>query len=307
MKEARLAPYKASKDDLILFSSIGEYQVLTARQLAAISGRSSQVIRRRLRSFEDSGLIIKKPFGYGRSQGRPEEVVLLSQRGIELLSTCEPSAAIPTSNAEIRSHVLDHELLLNWFRIHLIEIERVIPCLSVKYLSARALSRSDKINRLRLPVKHDQNNLMTIIPDGIFAILNKESGKALLFFVEVDMDSEVLVSKKRKTGTIHQKIISYHELYRNGYYKNLEEVFKASFRGFRLLFLTSTEARSASLCRLAHAFPNPSFIWLTNQAQMFEHGLAANIWVRGCKYDDPRQSILGSSLAASSALKPSIR
>jgi hypothetical protein len=43
---------KITKNDITLLSNIAEYKFLTGEQLAAISQRSKQVIRRRLRVFE---------------------------------------------------------------------------------------------------------------------------------------------------------------------------------------------------------------------------------------------------------------
>jgi hypothetical protein len=293
---------RLAKNDLALLSAIGEYQVVTTRQLTAVSCRSCQVIRRRIRAFEDQGLIVKKSFGYGRNQGRPEEIILLSQQGLKLLST-NAFAPPPTGAEDIKSHTLDHELLLNWFRIHLMQMERSIPCLSVKYLASRINSPTGKVTfRMHLPIELKDDRLKAIIPDGTFAVLHREIGRALLFFLEVDRGSEILVSSKRKTNSIRHKILCYQELYRNGHYKSLEEFFGSTFKGFRLLFLTNSEARVAAMCRFAQSFQNPDFIWLTDQSRMFDLGLSANIWVRVGKYEDPRESILGPRFASESPI-----
>ncbi|MCX6672508.1 MAG: replication-relaxation family protein [Methanothrix sp.] len=293
-----------AKHDIPLLSSVREYRVLSIRQLAAISRRSCQVVRRRIRSLEDSGLIIKKPFGYGRNQGRPEEIVYLSLEGMKLLSD-KSTNSIP---ADIKSHTIDHELLLNWFRIHWLHMEKVIPLLSFTYLSPREhSSETNQLFRLHIPSGLGNGNANAIIPDGIFAINHSEHGKALLFFLEVDMDSEAMSGKRGNTNTIHHKILCYQELYRNKHYKRLEEAFGSKFNGFRLLFLASTDARVAALCRFAKTTQSSDFIWLTDQSRMFDHGLSANIWVRGGRYEDPRESILGPGLASESPIMASIR
>ena len=103
------------------------------------------------------------------------------------------------------------------------------------------------------------------------------------------------------------KILCYQEIYRNGNYKFLEEVIKSNLQGFRLLFLTSTETRVAALCRFIQKAQNSDFIWLSDQRRMFEHGLSANIWVRGGKYENPRESILGPKHASDFPLMSMIR
>jgi len=293
-----------AKHDIPLLSSVSEYRVLSIRQLAVISRRSCQVVRRRIRSLEDRGLIIKKPFGYGRNQGRPEEIVYLSLEGIKLLSD-KSTNSIP---ADIKSHTIDHELLSNWFRIHWSHMEKVIPLLSFTYLSPKdRSSETNQLFRLHIPSGLGNGNANAIIPDGIFSIKHNENGKALLFFLEVDMDSEAMTSRKGNTNNIHHKIICYRDFYRNEHYKHLEETFDSKFNGFRLLFLTSTDARVAALCRFAKTTQSSDFIWLTDQTRMFDHGLSANIWVRGGRYEGPRESILGPGIASESPIMASIR
>jgi hypothetical protein len=295
-----------AKNDILLLCSVSEYRVVTIRQLAAISRRSCQVIRRRLRTLEDRELIIKKPFGYGRNQGRPEEIVYLSHQGMNLLS--ESSLNPTPSRSDTRTHLIGHDLLSNWFRIHWLHLEGVIPFLSFRFLLPSAHSPDQKfLSRLHISSGTQSSNTNIIIPDGIFAIKHNENGKALLFFLEVDMDSEAMSGKKGNTNTIHHKILCYQELYRNKHYKRLDEAFGSKFNGFRLLFLASTDARVAALCRFAKTTQSSDFIWLTDQTRMFDHGLSANIWVRGGRYEDPRESILGPGLASESPITASIR
>jgi len=297
------------KPDISLLSSVSEYRAVTFRQLAAISQRSCQVVRRRIRSLEDRGLIIKKPFGYGRNQGRPEEIVYLSLEGARLLND-EGLKTIPSKcRFDLKNTHIDHDLLLNWFRIHWLHMGKVIPLFSFKRLSPTQHSSETSLSsRLLLPTELRSGNTTVIVPDGIFAIRHNENSKALLFFLEVDMDSETMTGKKReKTNNIQHKIICYRELFRNEQYKRFEEAFHSKFNGFRLLFLANTDARVAALCRFAKSTQNSDFIWLTDQTKMFDHGLSANIWVRGGRYEAPRESILGLDLATESPIMASIR
>ena len=256
-------------------------------------------MRRRIRSLEGQGLLVKKPFGYGMSQGRPEEIVFLSRQGVESLSI---KGIVPTPDAryeDIRSDTIDHNLLLNWFRIHMVQLERVIPDLSVISLSPwHCLSKHKSLFTINLPAGQKRGQQNDFIPDGIFVVKNNMSEKALLFFLEVDMNTESMASKRNNTNNIQHKISCYQEIYRNGNYKFLEEVIKSNLQGFRLLFLTSTETRVAALCRFIQKAQNSDFIWLSDQVRMFDHGLSANIWVRGGKYENPRESILGPKHAS---------
>ena len=298
-----IVSFRLAKNDIALLSSIHEYQAVTIRQLSAINGRSCQVIRRRIRLLEGQRLLVRKPFGYGMSQGRPEEIVYLSHQGVESLSI---KGIVPPPDArceDIRSDTVDHNLLLNWFRIHMVQLERVIPDLSVISLSPwHCLSKHKSIFTTNIPAGQRRGQKNDFIPDGIFIMKNNTNEKALLFFLEVDMSTESMASKSNNTNNIQHKIFCYQEIYRNGNYKFLEEVVKSNLQGFRLLFLTSTETRVAALCRFIQKAQNSDFIWLSDQRRMFDHGLSANIWVRGAKYENPRESILGPKYASDSPL-----
>jgi hypothetical protein len=299
---------RLTKNDIGLLSSIHEYQAVTIRQLSAINGRSCQVIRRRIRFLEGQGLLVRKPFGYGMSQGRPEEIVFLSHQGVESLSIKGIVPASGTPHEDIRSDTIDHNLLLNWFRIHMIQIERVIPDLSVISLSPwHCLSKYKSIFTANIPAGQKRGQQNDFIPDGIFVVKNNTSEKALLFFLEVDMNTESMTSKSNNANNIRHKIVCYQEIYRNGNYKFLEDVIQSTLQGFRLLFLSSTETRAAALCRFIQKAQNSEFIWLSDQVRMFDHGLSANIWIRGAKYENPRESILGPKYASDFPLMATIR
>jgi hypothetical protein len=148
------------------------------------------------------------------------------------------------------------------------------------------------------PANNRLKNFEQLIPDGVFSITHREiGGKTLLFFLEVDMGTETIASMDRVSKDIRRKVSNYQELFRSGTYKRYESVLKSKLNGFRLLFLANSEARLISLCRLAREMPPSDFIWLTDQGRMFSHGLAAKIWTRGGRNENPPQSILGPGLA----------
>jgi len=294
-----------NKNDRNFLSSVAEYKLLTVKQLSAISQKSCQVIRKRMRTLEMEGLIITKMHGYGHARGRPEDVILLTEKGAKLLHNDRiPSghATFSSDKAE-DSFSLGHLLLINWFRIHLLQIERVIPQLSVQYLgsNSNALSRNreDGFSLIeRIPADQKSEKFIEFIPDGVFSIKSKGlEEKTLLFFLEADMGTETIASMDRDHKDLRQKVLNYQTLFRSGTYKRYEGVFNSNLNGFRLLFLVNSPARSASLCRLVQEMQPSDFIWLVDQQRMFSSGLSAKIWARGGRNDKPPQSILGEKLA----------
>ena len=111
---------KITNGDIKLLSAIAEYKFLTVKQLAVITQRSMQVIRRRLRSLRDECLISLKERDFGGISGRLEYISFLSEKGLEFVRGKEILSAhakyITDKTAE--SIFIDHDLLVNWFFIH---------------------------------------------------------------------------------------------------------------------------------------------------------------------------------------------
>jgi hypothetical protein len=288
-----------NKNDRKLLASIAEYKVLTVKQLSALSQRSFQVLRRRIRNLSMADLIITKMLGYGRDRGRPEALIFLTEKG-EALLTAEGVPTGYTTNKTEDSLSIDHLLLVNWFHIQLLQIGRGIPQLSVQYLnpSPQSLSSDSGDNLSPSTTNNGLEKSIEFIPDGTFSITYKEAGKnPLLFFLEVDMGTETIASMNRNPKDIREKVLRYQALFRSGNYKRYERVFDSKLNGFRLLFLVNSTARLSSLCRLVREMPPSDFIWLTDQEKMFSYGLSAKIWARGGRNEDPLQSILGPGLS----------
>ena len=215
---------KITKQDTTLLKQIAGFKILTAKQLATVSRRSQQVIRRRLRVLSQEGLIEKRIRGFGRSKGRPEEITFLTEHGAKLLRdqgvVNKHLKALSENN--LLTLPLDHDLLLNWFHLYLIQIEQRYPQLSVTGFSTNTTPST-------------QSTLSsTFIPDGIFTITDKKSSRTLLFFLEVDMGSETAASINRNSNDFRQKVINYQKLFQSEQYKQCEKIFHSSFNGFRL-------------------------------------------------------------------------
>jgi len=74
---------------------------------------------------------------FGRTRGRPESLLGLTEHGLDILK--EEGIIdrdVPYENVSpVSIRRVDHQILLNWFRIHLNQIERVLPRLSVRFLA----------------------------------------------------------------------------------------------------------------------------------------------------------------------------
>jgi len=295
---------KITKGDIKLIFHIAEYNFLTVKQLSALTQRMTQVVRRRLRRLENEKLIIIKERVFGKGRGRPEQIHILTQKGKELLYDQEilSNHATYITDKTTESIFISHDLLVNWFFIHLLQIGRDIRQLTTQHLTTSSHNLIEGNTDSPLLQEHftkddASENTHTMVPDGVFTITDKLSKKTLLFFLEVDMGTETLVNTKRGPGDIRQKIINYQRIFRTCHYKRYKKAFRSEFNGFRLLFLTNSFGRMKKICDLVARMPPSDFIWLTDQERMFSQGLSAEIWARGGKYHKPSESILGPKLS----------
>ena len=299
--------FRFSQQDLQLLTSIAEYRALCIRQIVTIHQRNAQALRRRLRCLGGQGLVRITSRGFGESRGRPEQLVSMSEAGVELLKSkkvLDPD--IPTSYVTAdRFRCLDHLLLVNDFRGQLAQMQRIDPTLAIRFLSPTSPTVSRSLDDR--PLVHEKLQADDVLgrwveftPDGVFAITHAGLGKTVLFFLEADMGTETLASPQRIKLDVRQKIVNYQACFRLKRYKRYEQIWGCSLNGFRLLFLTHGPGRLASLCRLVQDMPPSDFIWLADRQSLLSKGVWAEIWSRGGRHDIPPQSILGSQMPESS-------
>jgi hypothetical protein len=295
MNDQEQAGKKIPEKDWELLRFIDSFKVLTVTQLSVLSRRSCQVIRRRLRALGEQGFISIQQRAYGNTRGRPEDLILLSKAGYSVLhNQTDPNGKCQNNDKYAAPEYVEHELLVNWFFIHLIQIARQIPQLSVHYVTqyfSRVEDAPSAEHMIRIQSPRDDDKL-EFIPDGIFTVSDSVSNKTLLFFLEVDMGTETLASPARGLKDIRQKIVNYQDLFRSGRYKRYEGFFNARLNGFRLLFVTHSPSRLKTLCQLTASMPPSDFIWLSDRDRLLSSGLADEIWVKGGALDRQPHTIL---------------
>ncbi len=291
-------PTELKEKEFDILKAAAEYRLLTANQIAILLGRNKQSLRRKLSELENQDYLLVQLHELGRSRGRPDRLFSLTDQGIKLLKLQGILAEkIPCENILAESiSTVDHQLMMNCFRIHLVYLERVVKRIKVQFLSC---------NSPFLPVTESGYCFITnfvadaagkrmFTPDGVFTITDTIEAKSLLFFLEADCGSETLASPERHIRDIRQKIANYGSYFDNLGYKRYEEFWNCRLNGFRLLFLTNALSRLNNLCRLVREMPPSDYIWLTQSQAMFKEGVSGNIWIRDGNIESSRQSILGS-------------
>ena len=292
--------FRLKEADCKTLACLADFRMLTVTQLAAIFQKSGHAVRRRIRGLEEEGLVEVIGHEYGRGRGRPESSLGLTEQGVDILREKGLIDRTVPCDKVVADGIFcaGHQLLLNWFRIHLAQVERVLPRLTVKFLAHNSpyfpqgpdgsVSITDSS-----PVPGHGIQEVKFTPDAVFATCDSAESKTCLFFLEVDCGTETMASPKRDMTDIRQKIVNYQFYFRSARYKRYEGVFHCSLRGFRLLFLTHSLGRLTALCRLVQEMPPSDFIWLTECSRLFPDGVSARIWARGGDLQGPPQSILG--------------
>ena len=294
-------PDKLNAHQLGLLSSIAEHRILLTSQLAHLHNRHVRTTRRAVTTLEEMGLV--QASFHARGSGHPEKLLSLTAAGVEALRDHDlVDLELPADCVTAETiHCVNHQLLLNWFRIHLVDLERHWPKFTVRFLSSTSpfLPRDPSGRQLtyqQIDVAGNRQGPTGFLPDTVFSITHATRHMTLLFFLEVDMGTEPLASSVRAGRDIRGKILNYQRCFRRGRYKRYEEVFGAALRGFRLLFLAHNSARLQSLCRQVREMPPSGFIWLTEEARMSSQGAHATVWAPGGRLDAPPESILGSEM-----------
>ena len=291
---------KLQDRDYEFIKYLAEYRILSVSQLAAVLRRSEQVIRRRCREFKRNA-IIKTNNDFGQDFGRPKSLFGLTERGADLLRDKGLIGRdVPyESVGPVSNRLIDHQLLMNWFRIHLNEIDKVEPKPALKFWAYNSPFVPRKEDGSLITTDYSPIGRRTVeevkfTPDAVFTITNAARDIILLSFLEVDCGTETLASPQREMSDIRQKILNYQWYFDTLKYKRYEEIFKVPFlHGFRVLFLTKTAGRLAALCKLTQEMEPSDFIWLTEQERLFDDGVFAKIWARGGNLQVAQQSIVG--------------
>jgi hypothetical protein len=291
-----------AKRYLTLIRTIAECRVLSTGQFAALEFGSEQAARRSLRAMAGQKLVQVGYDRLGRRKGRPEQLISLLPMAVEAL---KESGALPKDMdpadalAASLEGMLDHQLMLNWVSIAIQDLLKTQSDFGAVFVSSTSPFRTAIPSALAglnmvLPPNDDPDGKVTLCPDGILVLTHRPSRRTILFFIEVDMATEPMVSPSGKPNDIRRKLVNYRISLGRKLYKSCERIADAPLSGFRVLFIANTLERSAAMCRLVEEMSPMDFVWVTDHGRLQESGLGAAIWRRGGRAGVAPQSILGS-------------
>ena len=143
---------------------------------------------------------------------------------------------------------IEHVLLTNLFRLHLIQPARHTHDFSIDFIAPTSPFLKCRSNGL--PAISDQviigQSTRNFVPDGVCSIFSKNENKRLLFFLESDRASESM-SGTTDSAKLKTKLENYHQYLSCGGYKRYEKKWDYLLTGFRLLILCDSNMRKRQL------------------------------------------------------------
>jgi hypothetical protein len=238
---------------------IQRYRFLTIDQFARATALKRSTAADQLRMLERHSLL-----GYfGNTglggRGKTPKVYFLTRRGWEVLAResgvpAELIGSFKEIHVQTRwSPQMDHRLatidvmLAAEGAVH----ERSQLSIVRTFLDYRRVKRGSHIVRETLDyVAKEETTDNRIIPDAAFVLENIESGRRALFFLEVDMGTERIISqitRDKKLSLLHK--LAQYDVYLQGMrYRQTYAPF-GDFRFFTLLFITQSEQRVDNIRR----------------------------------------------------------
>lgn len=297
--------------DIQILGEIAEKKISTPLQISILCNRSQQTIRRRLRFLFNRGLVSIRERVFAEKPGRKGNILIISEKGLKILQHEKVLSdhALYVTDKTIGSLSIEHELLVNWVLISVTEIQEITGQFKVLVLtnSSHILKSGSPENPFiseKFFKRDSPDQSFILLPDGVFMISDKNTGKTLLFFLEVDMGTETIVSPSHQSGDLNNKVIKYKHLFEHHNFHKYNMFFDYEIKGFRLLFVTSTKSRMLSISNFVQEIKPSDFIWVTSKSDVLSKGIAAKIWARGGILNKNPESILGEKFAFGSPLTP---
>jgi hypothetical protein len=244
---------------------IQRYRFLTIDQFARIAGLNRATARNRLRILERHGLL--GHFGNTglNGRGKTPKVYFLTRKGWDILTT---EGTIPPelvgAHKEVKvdarwSPQMYHRLRTVDVMIAAECAVRMRPHLSMvkTFLEYRRVKRGKHIARETTDfVAVEETTENKIVPDAAFILENTETNRRALFFVEMDMATERVVSFVLRDSriTIQHKFTQYDRYLKSRRYAQTYAAY-GDFSYFTLLFVTLTDMRVEHIRYEMRSFP----------------------------------------------------
>jgi Replication-relaxation len=236
---------------------IHRYRFLTIEQYARAAGAKRDAASERLRELERHGFLGHFGNTGVRGYGKTPKTYFLTRKGYELLTR---EADLPPGLIEPykETHVAARWSPKMYHRLRAVDLMiaaevaiRSRPHLSMArtFTEYRHVKHGTRISRETSDfVAPEESSENRIVPDAGFILENVESEKRGLFFIEMDMATERILTQitQDKRLTLRHKIEQYDRYLTGGRFAQTYARF-GEFRFFTLLFVTLSDERISNI------------------------------------------------------------
>ena len=133
-----------------------------------------------------------------------------------------------------------------------------------------------------------------LIPDAVLCLENPATKKRALFFLEVDLGSEKLISTTPGHYSLLKKIMLYKKYFNNRGYDRYAKTFDYDFKGFRVLTVMDSKTRISRLRTALAETRIQGFAWFTDTATIKGADVLGKIWLMTDPNDKNKYSIISN-------------
>lgn len=286
-KRERTAGIRLTERDANLLLDIQNFRLLTTQQIAKLHFPSLKKAQKRLKRLYDAKLVERFPYPVLiKNGGKGEFIYRLTASGLRevvgpLLRLPQDDLPRPKQEPRFSYVKLEHHLTINWVWIYFLLATRKDTEIDLVGFfpefwgekSKGILARATQIGMTRDSVPAV---CPALIPDGVLSL--QKGTKKILLFLEVDLGTENIHSAHNQKLTVMDKVMRYTEYLAGGHFSVYNEVFDATFKGFRLLVVTARPGRIALIKKHCLKAGIPPFIWLTAFQHLSEETIFERIW-----------------------------
>ena len=282
---------------------IQRYRFLTIDQFARAAGMKRPSASDQLRALERHGLLGHFGNVGMRGHGKTPKVYYLKRKGFEIL-TRESDIPAELIGTHKETHVEAKWSPQMYHRLHTVDLMiaaevavRERPNLSMvrTFIEYRRVKRGGYVMRETADlVAAEDIPENRIFPDAAFVMENVETGSRALFFIEMDMATERIVSSitRDRRITLYHRITQYDRYLQSGRFARSYAAF-GEFSFFTLLFVTFGEQRVDNIRREMHDLPaNLAMYYRFSTFELASREFLGAVWKTRSPSDNQRYPLV---------------
>lgn len=279
---------------------IYKHKYLTISQICKLHFPSLQTAYRRMRLLKQADYV--DPFSVPNIE---ESIFSLTAKGMQIVAAMlgVDKNELKTAESKTKPHdyyFMQHFIAINDFRITLRQACERSSVKLLGFIPDYYGEKTDKggITKYIRDVACDIANTKELVshtPDGVFSL--EKDGKAALFFLEIDRGTETISAAEK--GVLKSVRFYLNYLIDGKYQRYSGDFGTESFKGFRTLYITTSEARVANIRQAVSAVNVPEkakrFLWLSTFDKISANTLFGPIWKSANEGDADIHSLLGKN------------